>query len=81
MTQSPFLFDSYALLLLLQKEKGFEKVVDLLEEIHQSGLPKYLNAINLGEIIYITKRECVFHAHPAGHSMVIRPPIPRSSGH
>jgi PIN domain nuclease of toxin-antitoxin system len=35
MTKSPFLFDSYALLLLLQKEKGFEKVVDLLGKIHQ----------------------------------------------
>jgi PIN domain nuclease of toxin-antitoxin system len=54
MTGSPFLFDSYALLLLLQKEKGFEKVANLLGEIQQSGIPKYLNAINLGEIIYIT---------------------------
>ena len=24
---------------------------------------------------------CVFHVHPAGHSKVIWPPIPRSSGH
>jgi len=57
MTGDPFLFDSYALLLLFQKEKGFEKVANLLREIQQSGIPKYLNAINLGEIIYITKRE------------------------
>jgi predicted nucleic acid-binding protein len=42
---------------MLQKEKGFEKAANLLREIQQSGIPKYLNAINLGEIIYITKRE------------------------
>lgn len=52
MIGGPFLFDSYALLVLLQKEKGFEKVVNLLGEIQQSGILKYLNAINLGEIIY-----------------------------
>ena len=38
MTGDPFLFDSYALLLLLQKEKGFEKVANLLREIQQSGI-------------------------------------------
>jgi ribonuclease VapC len=40
-----------------QKEKGYEKVVHLLEEIKKSGANKYVNAINLGEIIYSTKRE------------------------
>jgi len=31
--------------------------------------------------IFEVVRSCEFHAHPAGHSMVIRPPIPHSSGH
>jgi ribonuclease VapC len=57
MTQGPFLFDSYALLTLFQKEKGQEKVSRLLENIQKEGQTKYLNVINLGEIIYITKRE------------------------
>ena len=57
MLRGPFIFDSYALLKLFQKEKGHEKVGQILEETKKSGATKYLNAINLGEIIYATKRE------------------------
>lgn len=57
MPKGPFIFDSHALLKLFQKEKGYEKVVHLLEEIKKTGAAKYINAINLGEIIYSTKRE------------------------
>jgi len=57
MTKGPFIFDSHALLKFFQKEKGFEEVVRLLEEIKMAGVVKYINAINLGEIIYSTKRE------------------------
>lgn len=57
MLKRPFIFDSYALLKFFQKEKGYEKVVHLLEEIKKSGAIKYINAMNLGEIIYSTKRE------------------------
>ncbi|OGW52801.1 MAG: twitching motility protein PilT [Nitrospirae bacterium RBG_13_43_8] len=57
MPKTLYIFDSYALLKLFQKEKGYEKVVHLLEEIKRTGTTKYLNAINLGEIIYTTKRE------------------------
>lgn len=57
MPKRPFIFDSYALLKLFQKERGYEKVAQLLEEARKSGAMKYLNAINLGEIIYSTKRE------------------------
>ena len=57
MAKGPFIFDSHALLKLFQKEKGYEKVIHLLEEIKRTGTTKYLNAINLGEIIYTTKRE------------------------
>ena len=57
MARGPFIFDSHALLKLFQKEKGYEKVIRLLEEIRKGGSTKYLNAINLGEIIYTTKRE------------------------
>jgi len=57
MPKGPFIFDSHALLMFFQKERGYEKVVHLLEEIKKTGATKYLNAINLGEIIYSTKRE------------------------
>jgi ribonuclease VapC len=57
MQKGPFIFDSHALLKFFQKEKGYEKVTHLLEEIRKTGGTKYINAINLGEIIYSTKRE------------------------
>ncbi|MBI4689885.1 MAG: type II toxin-antitoxin system VapC family toxin [Nitrospirae bacterium] len=57
MHKESFVFDSYALLKLFQKEKGYEKVVHVLEDIKKTGGSKYISAINLGEIIYSTKRE------------------------
>jgi predicted nucleic acid-binding protein len=57
MQKGPFIFDSHALLKFFQKEKGYEKVVRLLEEIRKTGAVKYINAVNLGEIIYSTKKE------------------------
>jgi ribonuclease VapC len=54
--KAPLLFDSHALLKLFQKEAGHEKVARLLVQAMESGTPKYLNAINLGEIVYSTKR-------------------------
>lgn len=56
MEKVPLLFDSHALLKLFQREAGNEKVIRLLEQANRSGAPKYLNAINLGEIVYSTKR-------------------------
>ncbi len=57
MRKGPFIFDSHALLKFFQKEKGYEKVAYLLEDIKKKDGIKYVNAINLGEIIYSTKRE------------------------
>lgn len=54
--KGPLLFDSHALLKLFQRETGHEKIVRLLEQARRSGATKYLNAINLGEIVYSTKR-------------------------
>ena len=56
MRKGPFIFDSHALLKFFQKEKGHEKVTRLLEETRRTGATKYINAINLGEIIYTTKK-------------------------
>jgi len=39
------------------EDHAAERTVRLLEEIGKTGEIKYINAINLGEIIYSTKRE------------------------
>lgn len=57
MPKGPFVFDSHALFKFFQKEKGYEKILQLLEDIKKGGATKYINAINLGEIIYTTQRE------------------------
>ena len=57
MAKGSFIFDSHALLKFFQKERGYEKVFHLLEEIKKTGAVKYINAINLGEIVYSTKKE------------------------
>jgi len=52
----PCVFDSFALLKFFQREDGHEKVVRILRSLDRAGKPRYLNAINLGEIVYATKR-------------------------
>ena len=53
---SKLLFDSFALLRFFQKETGGAKVRELLREAFTRQTPCLINAINLGEIIYITQR-------------------------
>ena len=57
MVTRPQVFDSHALLKLFQKEAGYEKVVRVFEESIRRKRTKYINAMNLGEIVYATKRE------------------------
>lgn len=54
--KAPLLFDSHALLKLFQKEAGHVKVARMLAQAMRAGTPIYMNAINLGEIVYSTKR-------------------------
>ena len=54
--KGPLLFDSHALLRFFQREDGHEQVARLFEQAHRTKAKKLLCAINLGEIIYITKR-------------------------
>jgi len=54
--KGPLLFDSHTLLKFFQKEAGHEQVAQLLEKAHRLRVKKLLCAINMGEIIYITKR-------------------------
>jgi len=53
-----FLFDSHALLAFFQGEKGAETVLDLefLKKTKSNGIEPLICVINLGEILYLTKK-------------------------
>lgn len=50
------LFDSHALLAFFQNEEGAETVAEILQRAMKKGLDRLICVINLGEIIYMTKR-------------------------
>ena len=54
--KSGFLFDSHALLAFFQKEKGAEIVYNILEKSGRQHRDRLICVINLGEIIYMTKK-------------------------
>lgn len=82
-SKSPLLFDSHALLRFFQREDGHEQVARLLDQAHRAKTRKLLCAINLGEIIYITKRafgdqkkiEVLAHIERLGFTVL---PVPNS---
>jgi ribonuclease VapC len=51
-----FLFDSYALLAFFQSEKRSGKVMEFLKKAKNNGIEPLICIINLGEILYLTKR-------------------------
>ena len=53
---SRYLFDSHALLAFFQEEKGTEVVAKILRRALKQRLDRLICVINLGEIIYMTKR-------------------------
>lgn len=71
-------FDSFALLRFFQKEPGGEKVRTLLHRTVADDTPRLINAINLGELIYITQRrfgdqkklEILSHIHRMGFTVL-----------
>jgi predicted nucleic acid-binding protein len=54
-TQSKLL-DSFAMLVFLNRERGFEKVRNLLRAAKAAAEPLLMNEINVGEVYYITAR-------------------------
>ena len=52
----PYLFDSHALLAFFQNEEGAEIVAEILQRAVGKGLDRLICVINLGEIMYVTKR-------------------------
>ncbi len=53
---SPYLFDSHALLAFFQGEAGSEEVSKILTQALKQNIDRLICIINLGEIIYMTKR-------------------------
>ncbi len=53
---SNYLFDNYALLSFFQEEKGAEAVAKIIKKAQKHELDRLICVINLGEIIYLTKR-------------------------
>jgi predicted nucleic acid-binding protein len=51
-----FLFDSHALLAFFQNERGAETVPEFLKKTKKSKIEPLICVINLGEILYMTKR-------------------------
>jgi ribonuclease VapC len=51
-----YLFDSHALLAFFQNEKGAKTVLKFLKETRENNIEPLICAINLGEILYVTKR-------------------------
>ena len=53
---STYVFDSHALLAFFQGEPGAETVEKILRQSHVESSNIFISLINLGEIIYLTKR-------------------------
>jgi len=53
---SGYLFDSHALLAFFQNEKGAKVVYNILQDSRKQQLDRLVCVINLGEIVYVTKR-------------------------
>ena len=53
---APYLYDSHALLTFFQKEKGAETVEKIIRNALNQNIEQLICAINLGEILYLTKR-------------------------
>jgi len=62
-TKKEYVFDSFALISLIEKEREFEKVVEILDKAQRGEVSVYLSKMNEGEIYYlIYKNRGVSHA-------------------
>ena len=48
--------DSHAVMIYLQREKGFQRIIQILKEAEKGQTKIFLNLINWGEIYYATYR-------------------------
>jgi ribonuclease VapC len=53
---SRYVFDSHAMLAFFQRERGADIVANLLRLAHDQHLDRLICIINVGEMVYLTKR-------------------------
>jgi ribonuclease VapC len=78
-----YLFDSHALLAFFQNEEGAEVVAGIMHKAEKESLDRLICVINLGEIVYVTKRrfgdtkklEIIARIHQLGLRIL---PVPES---
>jgi PIN domain nuclease of toxin-antitoxin system len=56
LTANRFVLDSFAILAMLQKERGWERVKDLLNDAGLGLVDLHMSIINLAEVHYLTLR-------------------------
>lgn len=52
-----FILDSFAFLVFLNREPGWERVAEILKEAQSSGVKLLMSAINWGEVLYAVWRK------------------------
>ena len=52
------ILDAYGLMVYLEKEPGFEKVISFFIEAADNDTPLLMTSVNYGEVYYIILREC-----------------------
>jgi predicted nucleic acid-binding protein len=52
-----YIIDSYCIITYFEKDKGYERVIELFCEATNSEINLYMNLINWGEVYYIILRE------------------------
>lgn len=52
-----YVIDSYSLITYFEKDRGFEKIIDLFDKAPDNKIKLLMNIINWGEVYYIILRE------------------------
>ena len=52
-----YIIDSYCIITYFEKDKGFERIIELFCEASTDRINLYMNLINWGEVYYIILRE------------------------
>jgi len=54
----PHVLDAHALMAFLEREKGFDTVAELFSEALTTNSRLLMTSVNVGEVLYMTLREC-----------------------
>jgi predicted nucleic acid-binding protein len=54
----PHVLDAHALVAYLEREAGFETVAELFTQAVERDTPLLMTSVNMGEVLYMARREC-----------------------